>query len=288
MKSRPWLFLLPALIMVALSAIIPIMTVVNYSIHNLVPGSIAEFYGLGNFVEVLQDEFFMGAISRQFMFTFQVLLIQIPLGLFIATLLPSEKGKGLTICFILLGIPLLIPWNVVGIVWRVFTRADLGIVTAVLNKVGYKYLVTENAFDAWMTVLIMDVWHWTPLVVLLCYAGLQTIPAPYYQAARIDGASKWSTFFYVTLPRLRYVLIIAVLLRAIDSFNIYADPYMITGGGPGSTTTFMNIYTSSQTIDAFDMGYGAAMSLIYLFIVVLMCYVLYTLMLQIGKGGANK
>ena len=85
MKNRAWLFLMPALLLVALSAVIPIMTVVNYSIHNLVPGSIAEFYGLGNFAEVLQDEFFMGAISRQFMFTFQVLLIQIPLGLFIAT-----------------------------------------------------------------------------------------------------------------------------------------------------------------------------------------------------------
>jgi glycerol transport system permease protein len=288
MKNRGWIFLLPSLLLVALSAIIPIMTVVNYSLHNLVPGSIAEFYGLGNFIEVLQDEFFMDAISRQFMFTLQVLLIEIPLGLFIATLLPSKKGPGLTTCFILLGVPLLIPWNVVGIVWRVFTRSDLGIATAILNKLGYNYLVTEKAIDAWLTVLIMDIWHWVPLVVLLCYAGLQTIPAPYYQAARIDGASKWSTFFYVTLPRLRYVLIIAVLLRAIDSFNIYAEPYMITGGGPGNSTNFMNIYTSSQTIDAFDMGYGAAMSLIYLLIVVLMCYVLYTIMLQIGQGGDKK
>jgi glycerol transport system permease protein len=284
MKNRAWLFLLPALVMVAISAIIPIMTVVNYSLHNLFPGSIPVFSGLDNYREVLNDEFFVGAVGRQFMFTIQVLLIEIPLGLAIALTMP-RKGKWLTLTLVCLGIPLLIPWNVVGIVWRVFTRSDIGVVTAFLNALGYEYLVTEKAFDAWMTVLIMDVWHWVPLVVLLCFAGLQTIPDPYYQAARIDGASKWSTFWYVTLPKLRYVLIIAVLLRAIDSFNIYAEPYMVTGGGPGTATSFMAIYTSNQCIDAFDQGYGAALSIVYLVIVIALCWFLYTLMVNVGKGG---
>lgn len=282
MKNRAWLFLVPALILVSLSAFIPLMTVVNYSLHILFPGSIPKYVGLRNYVEVLNDPFFTGALKRQFLFTFQILLIEIPLGLLIALCLPP-KGRGLTVVLVLLGIPLLIPWNVVGMVWRVFTRADLGVVPAMLARIGYDYRPVEHACDAWWTTVVMDVWHWVPLVVLLCFAGLQTIPDAYYQAARIDGASRWATFRYVTLPRLRYVLIIAVLLRAMDSFNIYSEPYVLTGGGPGSTTNFMSIYASSQAIGGFNMGYGAALSLVYLFVVIMLCYFLYTVMLHIGR-----
>jgi glycerol transport system permease protein len=262
------------------------MTVINYSVHVLFPGSIPEFYGLENYVELLQDEIFLEAIRRQFMFTFQILLIEIPLGLLIALAMPT-RGKWLTLILVLLGIPLLIPYNVVGSVWRVFTRADLGVVPWLLAKIGYDYRPVQHAIDAWVTTVVMDVWHWVPLVALLCFAGLQTIPEPYYQAARIDGASKWATFRYVILPKLRYVLIIAVLLRAMDSFNIYSEPFVLTGGGPGNTTNFMSIYTSSQAIGATDLGYGAALSMFYLYLVVILCYVLYIIMVNVGQGGGK-
>ena len=287
MKNRAWLFLLPALVLVSLSAFIPLITVINYSLHVLFPGSIPKYFGLQNYMEVLQDPAFLGAIKRQFLFTFEILAIELPLGLLIALSMP-RKGKRLTLILVLLGVPLLIPWNVVGMVWRVFTRADLGVVPALFSKIGYDYRPVEHAVDAWWTTIVMDVWHWVPLVVLLCFAGLQTIPDPFYQAAKIDGASKWATFRYVTLPKLRYVLIIAVLLRAMDSFNIYSEPYVLTGGGPGSTTTFMSIYTSSQAIGGFDMGYGAALSAVYLFLVIILCFVLYSVMTNVGKGGTNK
>ncbi len=127
MKNRAWLFLIPALILVSLSAFVPIMTVINYSLHLLYPGSIPEFYGMGNYVELFQDEIFLGSIKSQFLFTFQILLIEIPLGLLVALAMPP-KGKWLTLVLVLLGIPLLIPLPIVGMVWRVFTRADLGVV----------------------------------------------------------------------------------------------------------------------------------------------------------------
>jgi glycerol transport system permease protein len=287
MKNKAWLFLVPALALVSLSAFIPIITVINYSLHLLYPGSIPEFYGLQNYVELLQDEIFLTAIKRQFMFTFEVLLIEIPLGLMIALTMPP-KGKTLTLILVLLGIPLLIPFPIVGMVWRVFTRADLGVVPRVLAALGYDYRPVEHAMDAWVTTLVMDIWHWVPLVALLCFAGLQTIPEPYYQAAKIDGASKWATFRYVILPKLRYVLIIAVLLRAMDSFNIYSEIFMLTGGGPGNTTNLMSIYTSSQAVGGTDLGYGAALSMVYLYLAVMLCYVLYIIMLNVGRGGAKK
>lgn len=133
----------------------------------------------------------------------------------------------------------------------------------------------------------MDIWHWTPLVVLICYAGIQAIPEEYYMAAKIDRASPWKTFRYVTLPNLRGVLIIAVLLRLMDSFKIYAEPFVLTGGGPGSSTTFLSTYTSRMAIGGFQMGRGAATSLIYFFIVILISFVIYIVMLNLGQGAGG-
>jgi glycerol transport system permease protein len=287
MKNRAWLFLTPALVLVSLSAFIPLMTVVNYSLHVLFPGSIPYYVGLQNFREVLNDEVFMGCIKRQIIFALQILIVQIPMGLAIALAMP-KKGNWLTLMIVLLGIPLLIPYNVTGMVWRVFTRMDLGVVPRVFASLGYDYRPVEHVADAWWTTVVMDVWHWVPLVTLLCFAGLQTIPDAFYQAAKIDGASTWATFRKVTLPKLRYVLTIAVLLRTMDSFNIYSEPYILTGGGPGTSTLFMSIYVSSQAAGAFDMGTGAALSVVYLVIVVVLCYLLYTMMLNVGKGGAGR
>jgi glycerol transport system permease protein len=169
-------------------------------------------------------------------------------------------------------------------VWRVFTRSDLGVIPGLLARFGYDYRPVEKIVDAWWTVVVMDVWHWVPLVALLCFAGLQTIPQPYYQAARIDGASAWATFRFVTLPRLRYVLIIAVLLRAMDSFNIYSEPFVLTGG----FIKFLNIHTSEVAAPHADWWYGAATSLVYLYVVVIMCHILYSVMQQVGRGRQSR
>src|SRR4029450_8334346 len=113
--------------------------------------------------------------------------------------------------------PLLIPWNVVGTIWQIFAREDIGLWGRLLNRlIVYNY--TQDPNDAWLTVLLMDIWHWTPLTALLAYAGLRAIPPAYYQAARIDRASRWAVFRHIQLPRLRGVLLIAVLLRFMDSF----------------------------------------------------------------------
>ncbi|MEF8815822.1 MAG: sugar ABC transporter permease [Salinibacter sp.] len=286
MKQRPWLFLLPALLLVSISAFIPLITVMNYSQLTLLPGTEPYFSGLENFVAVLEDEAFRDALGRQVIFSFLVLITEIPLGLGLAMAMPKE-GPGVGFSLVLLGIPLLIPWNVVGIIWRVFTRSDIGVLPAAFDWFGYTYSVSSSTIDAWWTVLAMDIWHWTPLVVLICYAGIQAIPEEYYMAAKIDRASPWKTFRYVTLPNLRGVLIIAVLLRLMDSFKIYAEPFVLTGGGPGSSTTFLSTYTSRMAIGGFQMGRGAATSLIYFFIVILISFVIYIVMLNLGQGAGG-
>ena len=276
MKGRPWLFLMPALIIMSISAFIPLMTVVNYSMHYIFAGSQPEFVGLENYAQVLNDKPFRGALIRQILFSMAILAVEIPLGILIALALP-RKGAWSSLSLVLLGIPLLIPYNVVGIVWRLFTQSEIGVVPLVLNAIGYEYNVSLDTVDAIATVFLLDVWHWTPLVVLLSYAGLQAIPDAYYQAAAIDGSSTWNTFRYVTLPKLRPVLVIGILLRFMDSFKIYSEPLLLTGGGPGNATTFLSMFVARKA-ESYELGYAGAASIIYLYIVIVISYIFYQLM----------
>lgn len=282
MKNRAWIFLIPALFLMSISAFIPLMTVINYSLHYIFSGSMPKYVGLENYIEVLHDPAFRGALIRQLMYSMSVLIVEIPLGIMIALAIPT-RGRGIAAALVLLGVPLLIPYNVVGIVWRLFTQSDIGVIPKVLSLFGYQYNVALDPFDAPLTIFLLDVWHWTPLVALLCYAGLQAIPDAFYQAAEIDGASRWATFRHVTLPKLRPVLIIGVLLRFMDSFKIYAEPLLLTGGGPGNSTTFFSLFVARKA-ESYELGYAGAVSMIYLFIVIVLSFIFFQVMTRIGKG----
>jgi len=273
MNQRPWLFLLPTLLLMSISAFVPLMTVINYSLHYIFAGSISEFVGLQNYVEVMGDTNFQQALLRQLGYSFIVLIIEIPLGILIALSMP-KKGNGVGLSLVLLGIPLLIPYNVVGIVWRLFSQSDIGIIPKVMFVLGYEYNVSLQAVDAFMTLLLLDIWHWTPFAALLSYAGLQAIPDVYYQAARVDGASRWKAFSYVTLPKLRPVLTLTILIRFMDSFKIYSEPLLLTGGGPGNATTFLSMFVARKA-ESYELGYAGAVSVIYLYIVIVLSYLFF-------------
>lgn len=282
-NQRAWLFLIPALAVISLNAFIPIITVINYALQDILPGLPPVYLGLENFKDVLRDDTFRGALLRQLGFSTVILLIQVPLGILVALGMP-KRGWGATAALVTIGLPLLIPWNVVGIIWRVFTRSDIGVVPYLLGAFGYEYNIANNPLDAYWTIVLMDVWHWTPLIALLCYSGLNAIPDAYYQAARIDGASRWKTFWVVTLPRLRSVLTIGILLRFMDSFRIYAEIAMVTGGGPGRTTAFVSDLLVNRAVGGFEFGYAAALSLIYFFIIIVISYVFFLVLTHAGAG----
>lgn len=276
-NNKAWFMVMPVLILVAISAIIPLMTVVNYSVQDTFGGN--EFFWVGTewFQEVLASERFHNALLRTLLFSGLILAIEIPLGILIALAMP-KRGWGVSVCLVLMALPLLIPWNVVGTIWQVFGRVDIGLLGHGLASLGIDYNYTQNNLDAWLTLILMDVWHWTSLVVLLCYSGLVSIPEVYYQAARIDGASRWAVFRFIQLPKIKRVLLIAVLLRFMDSFMIYTEPFVVTGGGPGNITTFLSIDLVQMAVGQFDLGPAAAMSLIYFLIILLVCWVFYTVM----------
>ena len=277
LNNRAWFLVLPVLVLVAFNAIIPLMTVVNYSVQETFGGNVFFFEGVKWFQEVLRSERFHAALGRQLTFTGLILLIEIPLGVAIALTMP-RKGPMVAVCLVLMALPLLIPWNVVGAIWNIFALPQIGLLGRTLNGLGWDYNYTRNPFDAWVTLILMDVWHWTSLVVLLAYAGLIAIPDAYYQAARIDGASRWAVFRYIQLPKMKRVLTIAILLRFMDSFMIYTEPSVLTGGGPGNATTLLSIDLVKVALGQFDLGPAAAMSIVYFLIVLLLSWIFYTAM----------
>ena len=281
-NQKAWFLVLPVLVLVAFSAVIPLMTVVNYSVQDTFGNNQFFWAGLEWFKEMLCDDRMWDALGRQLMFSGIILLIQIPLGVFIALNMP-KSGFWVSFCLVVMSLPLLIPWNVVGTIWQIFGRVDIGLLGHTLAAIGVDYNYTSDPFAAWVTIIVMDVWHWTSLVALLAYAGLKSIPDAYYQAAKIDQASRWAVFRYIELPKMMGVLMIAILLRFMDSFMIYTEPFVVTGGGPGSTTTMLSIDLVKMALGQFDLGPAAAFSIMYFLTILLISWVFYTVMTNLEK-----
>src|SRR5256886_1685309 len=274
-NQKAWWLVVPVVLLVAFNALIPLMTVINYSVQETFGENVFFFEGVKWFQAVLHSERFHNSLQRQLLFTGIILAIEVPLGVAIALAMP-RRGPWVSVCLVLVAMPLLIPWNVVGAMWNLLALPDIGLLGRTLNAVGIDYNYTRQPFAAWATLIAMDVWHWTSLVVLLAYAGLSAIPDAYYQAAKIDGASSGAVFRYIQLPKMNRVLTIALLLRFMDSFMTYTEPIVLTAGGTGNATTLLSIDLVKVALGQFDLGPAAAMSLIYFLIVLLLSWIFYT------------
>jgi glycerol transport system permease protein len=281
-NNRAWFLVLPVLVVVGFSAVVPLMTVVNYAVNDTFGNNQFFWAGLEWFDEMLHSDRLWSALGRQVLFSSIILAIQIPLGIFVALNMP-KRGFWASFCLVVMALPLLVPFNVVGTIWQIFARTDIGLLGRTLAGLGFDYNYTNDPLDAWITIIVMDVWHWTSLVALLCYAALQAIPQAYYQAARIDQASRWKVFRYIELPKMKGVLMIAILLRFMDSFMIYTEPFVVTGGGPGNSTTFLSIDLVKMAVGQFDLGPAAAFSIMYFLVILLVSWVFYTVMTNMDK-----
>jgi glycerol transport system permease protein len=290
-NNRAWLLVLPVFVIVAFNAIIPLMTVVNYSVQDTFGNNAFFWNGIGWYAELLDPNSDLGgrfydSLLRNFLFSGIILAIEVPLGILVALCMP-KKGWQVSVVLIVLALPLLVPWNVVGTMWQIFARGDIGLLGYVVNALGIDYNYTNGEIAAWFTIVVMDVWHWTSLVALLCYAGLRSIPDAFYQAAKIDGASRWAVFRAIELPKMNRVLLIAVLLRFMDSFMIYTEPFVVTGGGPGNSTTVLSIELVKIALGQFDLGKAAALSIVYNLIILTVCWVFYTVMTRGDQEAAG-
>jgi glycerol transport system permease protein len=260
-NNEAWIFVLPALVLLGFVAVIPLIMVVNYSFHDIITLQSKVWIGFEWYKEIINSSRFWESLGRSLLFSAIILTIEIPLGIAIALSIPKRGGL-VAVCLVSMSLPLLVPWNMIAMIWHIF----LEIMGGALSAVGLDFDWKLNAFHTWISIILMDVWHWTSLVVLLCYSSLTTIPAAFYQAAAIDGASRWNVFRYIELPKMKSVLLMAILLRFIDSFMVYIEPFRLNAGGPRSSTTFLAM-DLGQDVVSYNFSLAAARSIIYFIII---------------------
>ncbi|MFK7854876.1 MAG: carbohydrate ABC transporter permease [Granulosicoccus sp.] len=264
-NNKAWWLTLPAVAVLFFVGVIPLMTIINYSFHDIFTLPDKHWIGFEWYADIIRSERFHNSFFRSLSFSFIVLAIEIPLGIAIALSMP-RKGIGVSICLVFFALPLLVPWNMIPIMWLSMFNAETGVVAKALAFLGVSVNWKLNPVHTWIVIVVMDVWHWTSLVVILCYSSLSTISAPFYQAAAIDGANRWQVFRYVQLPKMHGVLLMALLLRFMDSFMIYTEAFRINAGGPRNATMFLAIDLGEE-IAAFNYGPSAARSIVYFLIV---------------------
>lgn len=269
-NNRAWIFILPALVLLGFVAVMPLTMVVNYSFHDIITLKSKIWVGFEWYREILHSSRFWETLARSLLFSAISLIIEIPLGIAIAVSIP-KKGALVAVCLVSMSLPLLVPWNMIPIIWHIF----LELMGKVLSTVGIDFDWKLNAFHTWVSIVLMDVWHWTSLVVLLCYSCLTTIPAAFYHSAAIDEASRWNVFYYIELPKMRSVLLMAILLRFIDSFMVYTEPFLLNAGGPRSSTTFLAMELG-QDVVSYNISPAAARSIIYFIIIVTVSWIFKT------------
>jgi glycerol transport system permease protein len=280
MSDKRYLLVFPAIILLLFNSIFPTLVVLNYSFTKPFGSDPGGFVELQNYINVLHSGEWWEAFRRSCIFTVVILVIEIPLGLLFALLIRG-RGKLIDIASSVVILPSLIPFVSIGILWRLLARTG-GPMALWLSKIGIEYTLMTPSSAFW-TLVVMDAWHWISVAFLLLSASLVTIPDVYYTAARIDGSTKWQTFRYITLPGIKYTLITVLLLRIIDSFKMYDENFILTGGGPGRSTELLSLFLIKKGLKEWAGGFAAAASVIYLVIIVLLCYLLITFLTK-GKG----
>lgn len=262
-----WGLVVPAVGTILLVALFPLIWTAWESVHlhNLqMPWLGRPFIGLANYLEALRDPRFWGALGHTAFFAVTSVGLELFLGLFLALAMNRAfRGRGLVRAAIL--IPWAIPTVVSALLWRFLFEGQSGVVNAVLVRGGVlrePLVWFIEASTAWVPVILSDVWKTTPFVALLLLAGLQNIDASLYEAARIDGASAWRQFRFVTLPLLRPAILVALIFRTLDAFRVFDLIYALTGGGPGSSTEPIALYTFNALLQNLRFGYGSALSVI--------------------------
>lgn len=282
-----WALVLPAAGTVVLIALFPLAWTVweSLHLHDLrMPWRGQPFVGLANYLELLADSRFWGALAHTGAFTLGSVVPELLLGLVLALVLNHAfRGRGLVRALVLL--PWAIPTVVAALVWRFMFDGDAGVVNMAVASLGARpphWFVDPTA--AWAPVILADVWKTTPFVALLLLAGLQGIDGALYEAARVDGAGAWRRFVHITLPSLKPAILVALIFRTLDAFRVFDLIYVMTGGGPGTATEPIALYTFTSLLQNLRFGFGSALSVI-VFLVTFALAILYVRVLGVRLAG---
>jgi multiple sugar transport system permease protein len=268
--------LAPAIAIYLLLALLPIVNLLVMSVHDIRWEEGAArwtFVGLRHFAALPGDPLVRAGLVNTALFALLSVAAEMVLGFFLAVLVSRALAGRVAYRTIFL-LPILIPGIVIGAIWKLMYNPDFGIINQLLALLGIagRDWLGEGSL-AFASVVVVDIWHWTPFVFLLLLAGIEALPRDTYEAARVDGASAWQELRYVTLPMMLPTLLVTLLFRLIVSFKVFDEVYLLTGGGPGTATEVISFTIFRRFFTEDRAGYGAAISVVVLFILALVIVV---------------
>lgn len=262
-RLTPYLFLAPAVVVMAVALLYPIGYMVWASFLNWNPSQRigeADFVGLKNYIDLLGDAAFRESFGVTIKFAAVVVVSEMILGVGLAMLL-DRKLRGMTVLRTIFILPMMIAPIVVGLMWRYMYHPSVGIFNRTLKSMGFNPIPWLSDGDwAFASIVIADIWQWTPFIFILSLAALQSLPQSAMEAARIDGATGWQLIWYIKLPLMLPVLIVTALLRLIDAFKVLEVILVMTNGGPGLSTEILALRISRTASEFRELGTAAAMS----------------------------
>jgi multiple sugar transport system permease protein len=269
-RATPYIFMAPAALVMLLALGYPLVQSVWLSFHQWAIGaplSSAAFIGLDNYRILLSDPNVWASIRVTLVFAFAVVVIEVALGVALALVL-DRQIRGMSLFRTIFILPMMVAPIVVGLIWRYLYNEQFGPFTTTLKALGLPVIPWLSSPDmALISVIIADVWQWTPFIFILSLAALQSLPASAIEAARIDGATRWQTILHVKLPLMMPVIIVAALLRLIDAFKVLEVIYILTEGGPGLSTEILSLHIYKTAFTSQQLGRASALSNILLLIV---------------------
>lgn len=275
-----WAMALPlAVVLIGLS-VYPLVyllktSLTNYNMLSLAP---LRFVGLQNYAALMHDSLFLHALAINGAFALAVVAVQMPVGVALAVMLRS-LGRAAQTVMVLILIPTILSPSVAAFQWVQLFNYQFGPIDYLLQRIGISPLLwTASSGQALPSLLLVDFWEWTPFIMLLVYAGLQALPERIGEAASIDGSTRWQTFWHVSMPLVRPVLGIALILRLISVFQLWGTVLVLTNGGPGIATETLSFYTYVHAFTYFDVGYAAAMAFVQLIVIVVLVQAIVKLM----------
>ena len=266
------LFPLPAILFVALLMVFPVLYtfLISFTNWNLTSGMPMSFNGIDSYVRILTEPRFLDALGRTFSFTFLAVIFETVFGVAIALIL-NRAFVGKNLAKLLLLLPLVATPVAVGIVFNLFYDPTIGLVNYALKSLGLPQgQWVFNSESVLYSLVIVDVWQWTPMITLIVLAGLAGLSEEPVEAARVDGASEWQILRHVTIPMVMPVILTAVILRLIDALKTFDIIFAMTGGGPGYASETLNIMGYKYSFEYFRMGQSSVI-LVALFLVVFLC-----------------
>lgn len=277
-RLTPWLFVAPCLIVILLVTIFPTIYSLGLSLFQW-EATLQEkpFIGLGNYTQLFRDSRFLNSILTTIIVVVVGVSLELILGFGLAQVLVGDlRGKRVVVTALLL--PVTVMPVVVGYTWRLLWDAQYGPINQIIGLVigqPFQYTWLAKTPTAMFAILVTEIWQWTPFMFLVFLSGLTALDPELFEAADIDGASGWDKFWLLTIPLMRPIIIVAVLIRGLDALKFFDVIFTLSGGGPGNSTETISFFIYQVGYQFFRLGYGAAASFILLiFLVVLLTYLL--------------